>query len=129
MQRTSCAAGRFNLSILECKCTVAFRSSERHLVLIYPYWNVNTYNPQGLRILPKVLIYPYWNVNKFTISADTPRTLVLIYPYWNVNHCTHLLRTQDILRFNLPILECKFFRDKSPAVDRVVLIYPYWNVN
>ena len=97
----------FNLSILECKC-------DRRVA-------------ENLRVA--VLIYPYWNVNHDVSAIDTVQSSVLIYPYWNVNLMFRKPPTRLQVRFNLSILECKWFFRPVSASATAVLIYPYWNVN
>ncbi len=78
-------------------------------VLIYPYWNVNAPSSMRLRRDYAVLIYPYWNVNVSPVGFYNDSVTVLIYPYWNVNIAASRPRNHVGNRFNLSILECKFF--------------------
>ena len=75
----------FNLSILECKYFREVEMWQTILVLIYPYWNVNT-------------------VAEFNALLAA---LVLIYPYWNVNVGGSIETFNNADGFNLSILECK----------------------
>ena len=53
----------FNLSILECKFRGMHLATLLKELLIYPYWNVNLWKPNGQKKEENILIYPYWNVN------------------------------------------------------------------
>ena len=55
-----------------------------------------------------VLISTYWNVNEGEFINYWYKFDVLISTYWNVN-LTELLISTQTLRFNLNLLECKFF--------------------
>ena len=54
-----------------------------------------------------VLIYPYWNVNVTAARSAGVISEVLIYPYWNVNDSAGLGKSKNKTGFNLSILECK----------------------
>ena len=107
-------AMRFNLSILECKYDKEYKTVAGHVVLIYPYWNVNIVTQAVETITTAVLIYPYWNVNLSDWDGGKATGAVLIYPYWNVNSSSSA-SWSIFACFNLSILECKCMRTSRRA--------------
>ena len=79
------------------------------MVLISTYWNVNSFEYQPVTQPTSVLISTYWNVNKKTASYEEKVKSVLISTYWNVNALNIPWAELNESRFNLNLLECKYF--------------------
>ena len=140
----------FNLSILECKLCHPCTLAAYHLVLIYPYWNVNCgsvwcvgvrtgFNLSILECKCGGITDKYVYVDGFNLSileckcittgSMTTTTLVLIYPYWNVNFNIFLLVRHWFQVLIYPYWNVNKVLLRSLHWRDLVLIYPYWNVN
>ena len=79
--------------------------------------------------LCRVLISTYWNVNLSIENLNFLIFHVLISTYWNVNENFLMHALMKLARFNLNLLECKFFSACWHSRGEHVLISTYWNVN
>ena len=77
------------------------------IIVVAPYWNVNTYRKVKYSYRIKIVVAPYWNVNIVINNFAKKQNCIVVAPYWNVN-------TGD---GNLHV----------PATG--IVVAPYWNVN
>ena len=83
------------------------------VVLISTYWNVNRLDVIIPACTVTVLISTYWNVNSASGTVIIDTNGVLISTYWNVNVYSGNAFRGQCRRFNLNLLECKFFLMRS----------------